>query len=142
MIIKPHSALVGSNVQLTVNAKLNRDIYELMKDYKGAVVITNYKTGEILASVSTPSFDVKHMDDYLDGEYELEDGALVNRATLGVYTPGSTFKIVTMVAALRYLPNVTEREFTCEGPLVFDKDTGKYLKNINYNELSDEEKAI
>ncbi len=141
MILHPNATLKGSNVELTINAKLCRDIYQLMEDYKGAVVITNYKTGEILASISTPSFDPKHMDDYLDGEYELEDGSLVNRAAMGVYTPGSTFKIVTLVAALRYLPKVTEREFVCTGPLVFEKNTGDFRNDIVYDELSDEEKA-
>ncbi|MBQ2662354.1 MAG: hypothetical protein IJF80_06865 [Clostridia bacterium] len=140
MILHPDSTLKGSNVELTIDSKLCRDIYELMEDHKGAVVITNYKTGEILASVSTPSFDPKKIKDYLDGDYELEDGALVNRATMGVYTPGSTFKIVTIVAALRYLPNVTEREFDCTGPLVFDKDTGKFRNGLTYSELTDDEK--
>ncbi|MBQ9832582.1 MAG: hypothetical protein IJO48_02510 [Clostridia bacterium] len=137
MLLDPKSTLKGSNVELTIDAKLCRDIYNLMEDYKGAVVITNYKTGEIIASVSTPSFDPKHMSDFLQGDYELEDGTLVNRAAMGVYTPGSTFKVVTLVAALRYLPNITAREFECSGPLVFERSSGKYMQRMQADETLD-----
>lgn len=129
---------VGSSVLLTVDSELCEYAYELMDDYWGAVVLMNYKTGEILASVSQPTFDPKYMEDYLNGEKELAASAMVNRVTMGRYTPGSTFKIVTMIAALRYLPGIENRTFNCDGALVFDKKTGKYLPNIH---VDDEEFA-
>jgi len=62
---------VGSSVLLTVDSELCEYAYKLMDDYWGAVVLMNYKTGEILASVSQPTFDPKYMEDYLNGEKEL-----------------------------------------------------------------------
>lgn len=50
---------VGSSVLLTVDSELCEYAYKLMDDYWGAVVLMNYKTGEILASVSQPTFDPK-----------------------------------------------------------------------------------
>ncbi len=125
---------VGSTVLLTADSELCEYAYSLMDDYWGAVVLMNYKTGEILASVSQPTFDAKYMEDYISGDKELASSAMVNRVTMGRYTPGSTFKIVTMIAALRYLPGIESRTFNCDGALVFDKTTGKYLPNIHVDD--------
>lgn len=121
----------GSDIRLTIDAQLCDYIYDVMDYYRGAVVVMNYKTGEILASVSQPIYDPEYMEEYLSGKKELDASAMVNRATMGRYTPGSTFKIVTMIAALKYLPGVTERTFECEGPLVFDKSTGRFLPDVS-----------
>ncbi|NCB31096.1 MAG: hypothetical protein EOM66_06775, partial [Clostridia bacterium] len=121
---------VGSSVMLTIDADLCDYAYDLMDDYWGAIVMLNYKTGEILCSVSQPTFDPNYMEDYIEGTRELAASAMVNRVTMGKYTPGSTFKTVTLIAALRYLPGVTERTFDCSGALVFDKQTGKFLPDV------------
>lgn len=121
---------MGSSVMLTIDAKLCDYAYDLMNDYWGSVVLLNYKTGEILCSVSQPTFDPNYMEDYIEGRKELAASAMVDRVTMGKYTPGSTFKTVTLIAALRYLPGVTERTFDCDGALVFDRETGKYLPDV------------
>lgn len=118
---------VGGNVSLSIDASLCVKAANLLDGHDGAIVLMNYKTGEILSMVSKPEFDNAKIDDYLAGDYEYADSALVNRATMGRYTPGSTFKLVTLVAALRYLPNVTERVFSCEGPIMFNSKTGAQL---------------
>ncbi|HWR22345.1 MAG TPA: penicillin-binding transpeptidase domain-containing protein [Feifaniaceae bacterium] len=123
--------VIGSDVVLTIDAKLSDAAYDAMNDYRGAVVVMNYKTGEILASVSQPTFDPKYVQEYLNGDRELDESAMVNRVTSGRYTPGSVFKVVTALAAIRYLPGVTERTFTCDGPLAFDEKTGRYLPNVH-----------
>jgi len=125
---------VGSTVLLTIDADLNEYAYDLMDDYWGSVVLMNYKTGEILASVSQPTFDPNYMEDYLSGDKELAASAMVNRTTMGRYTPGSTFKIVTLIAALRYVPDIYTRTFNCDGALVFDRDNGKYLPDVRVND--------
>lgn len=129
----------GNNVQLTLDAELCKYIYDTMADYEGAVVLMNYKTGEIIASVSKPAFDPKYMADFLQGKVDWDDSALVNRVNMGKYTPGSTFKIVTMIAALRYLDGVQDRIFVCEGPLVFEGDTLKYLSDVHITAEEDEQ---
>lgn len=119
----------GNNVELTIDAALSRYAYETLDGMDGAVIVMNYKTGEVLCAVSSPSFSLENMAQYASGEYTPEDGSLVNRATMGRYTPGSTFKIVTAIAALRYLPNARTRTFSCDGEIVFETDSGRLVED-------------
>ena len=115
----------GEDITLTIDAELNRYAYQLLGENDGAVIMMNYKTGEILCMTSSPAFDPEKMEDYSSGEETLSDGAMVNRATMGRYTPGSTFKLITAVAALRYLPDAENHVFVCDGPLAFNASTGE-----------------
>lgn len=70
----------------------------------GAVIALDVRTGEVLAAASAPSFDPREGVDGFSVEYyrSLEESrALWNRALIGRYPPGSTFKLVTAVAAMR-----------------------------------------
>ena len=103
----------GDDVQLTISERLSRYISaQFPAGKRGAVVVLNYRTGEILAMVSMPQFDPTDMDDALSDE---EAGALINRATQGLYPPGSTFKIVTLASALTNLPDLEDFSFDCTG---------------------------
>lgn len=125
------SVRYGSDVSLTVDAQLARRAYKLMDDYWGCIAVMNYQTGEILASVSQPTFDPEEMESYLSGEKSLAGSAMVNRFIMGRYTPGSTFKLVTLVSALRHVGGVEDMTFACEGPLAFEMGSGKYLPAIS-----------
>lgn len=137
----------GNDVLLSIDSELCSYIYEEMGSYKGSVVVLNYKTGEMLASVSSPGYDAENPDAYRyatdeEKRQDQEDGdtsALVNRATMGQYTPGSVFKLVTAAAALRYLPDAAERTWDCSGPLVFDAESGKYLPDVLVTPEQDQE---
>ena len=111
----------GDDVHLTISAELSAYIAEQFPSgYAGAVAMINYQTGDTLALVSLPNFDP------LDVSAAFEDesaGALVNRATQGLYTPGSTFKIVTLASALENLPGAAGRVFNCTGTLPVDRTT-------------------
>ena len=103
----------GDNVQMTISERLSRYISaQFPQGKRGAVVVLNYKTNEILAMVSMPQFDPTDMDDALSDE---EAGALINRATQGLYPPGSTFKIVTLASVLTNLPDLESFTFDCTG---------------------------
>ena len=103
----------GDDIQLTISERLSRYISEQFPEGKrGAVVVLNYKTNEILSMVSMPQFDPTDLDAALTDE---EAGALINRATQGLYPPGSTFKIVTMASALENLPDLEDFGFDCTG---------------------------
>lgn len=87
----------GSDVVLTVDVELSKAIYQAMGKNNGSVVLMNYKTGEILASISKPGYDPLKADEIAKDE---SSTALFNRATMGKYPPGSTFKIITATAIL------------------------------------------
>lgn len=94
---------------------LQNAAYNALGDNKGAVVVMEPSTGKILAMVSKPSFDPNNVSENWDALNNDENSSLLNRATLGQYTPGSTFKLVTTLAFMRQNPdynnyrlNVTE----------------------------------
>ncbi len=108
----------GDNIRLTVDSELTRYIAEEFPSGKrGAVVVLNYKTGEILSMVSKPEYDPQNLGNRSDAE--AEDTAYLNRALQGLYTPGSVFKIVTTAAVLENLSGITDREMVCEGRRAF-----------------------
>lgn len=86
----------GNNITLTIDAQLQREAASLIEGKKGAVVVSDPQTGEILVLASSPSFNPEQVADYLTSK----DQPFFNRAISGVYPPGSTFKIVTATAGL------------------------------------------
>jgi peptidoglycan glycosyltransferase len=101
----------GGNVQLTINPAVQQAAYNAMtaKGYTGAVVAMNPKTGEILAMVSTPSYDPNQLASH-DGTAQQNawnsftndpKNPMLNRAISETYPPGSTFKLVVASAELQ-----------------------------------------
>lgn len=112
----------ADDVYTTIDVNLQEVCYKALGVFKGAIVVTNPKTGEILAMVSKPDYDPNTIDrDWY--ELTLDDGSseLVNRATQGLYPPGSTFKIVTALEYIRENPDSYQNYgFSCSGH--FDAD--------------------
>ena len=106
----------GNDITLTIDADLCATAYNALNGRKGAVGVYNYKTGEILCMVSTPTYDPYNKPTDIDsdttGKYE---AIYLNRFLSGVFTPGSTFKIVTSISALENIPDINSRTFTCTG---------------------------
>lgn len=95
----------GADVVLTLDMSLQEVAEEALGDRKGAVVAGDPKTGAIFAMVSHPSFDPNLFSEGISHETwkslaESKDHPLTNRALMAQYPPGSTYKIVTAVAAL------------------------------------------
>ena len=107
----------GATLALSIDAELCRVAYEALDGRKGAVLLSDYTTGEILCMVSSRSFDPDIGIDPADPAYE---GAYLNRCISAAYTPGSVFKLVTTAAAIERIPNLAERRFTCTGSTVAD----------------------
>jgi len=97
----------GNNVVLTLNAGAQALAQHLLGNQCGAVVAMNPRTGAVYVLASSPSYDPNLIDE--PGGYAKVlkirgvcggSSALLNRATDGLFTPGSTFKMVTAAAAL------------------------------------------
>ncbi len=109
----------GSGVMLTVDSRIQRICENAMKLYeirKGAVVVMNALTGEILAMASAPSFNQNDVVSYLNDE----DSALVNRA-ISSYSVGSVFKFVVAAAAIE--EDLDDFESFCTGSVTVGKTT-------------------
>ena len=82
---------------LTVSADVQRTALAALDGRKGTVGVYNYKTGEILCAVSSPTYDPDDVPD-VEGNPETYEGVYVNRFLHATYTPGSVFKLVTAAA--------------------------------------------
>ncbi len=107
---------VGQDLALTIDSDLQKEAFALLKDKRGAVVMLNPQTGEILAMASSPSFDPAHVEineRWDDMQNDARRQPLLNRALSEYYLPGSTLKTITAAAAIdSRLDNLT---FTCRG---------------------------
>ena len=104
----------GGTARLAIDAKLNVAAYEALAGRSGAVVVVNYKTGELLCNVSAPTFDPSNPSE-VDLDSTRYDGVYLNRAISSSYTPGSSFKLVTAAAAIENIPDISGRIFECNG---------------------------
>jgi peptidoglycan glycosyltransferase len=95
-----------SDLYLSLDIDLQRMAADLLGDQRGAIVAIEPSTGRILALVSSPTYNPNRIVDpntgrrYVATLQERDDSPLLNRATQGLYVPGSVFKIVTAIAGL------------------------------------------
>ena len=110
----------GVDIKLTIDADVCAEAYSAMGGNKGTVIVYNYETGEVVCMVSAPTYDPqnkpKDIDTNTSGKY---DGIYLNRAISGVFTPGSTFKVVTAICAIENIPDLYSRKFKCTGKKTF-----------------------
>lgn len=90
----------GNDLHLSIDQNIQNIVFNYLKGYKGSCVVMNPSTGQVLAMVSTPSFNPNTLDNDWNNLIQTTDGRLVNRATQGLYRPGSAFKIVTAASIL------------------------------------------
>lgn len=109
----------GGSVKMTVDAGLSRMALEGLGYRNGAVVMYNYKTGEVLCDVSAPYFDPSNVPGDIDTNPEY-DGAYLNKALSGTFTPGSIFKVVTTACALENISDIDSRTFQCSGKITIN----------------------
>lgn len=107
----------GDNVVTTLDLKLQKTAYEALGNRKGAVVVIEPSTGKILAMVSKSDYDPNTVDKNWEQLVEDKDGnsALLNRASQGLYPPGSTFKMVTALEYIHENKNYKSYEYECAG---------------------------
>lgn len=105
----------GGVAELTLSAKIQNTALEAMAGRKGTIAVYNYKTGEILCAVTTPTYDPDNIPD-IDGDTtDAYEGIYVNRFLQSTYIPGSIFKVVTAAAALDCVDGIENMTFHCSG---------------------------
>jgi len=125
----------GLDVRLSLDVDLQSTADELLKDKKGAAVLLNARTGEILVMASHPNIDPNNLDLSFSQWSINPDAPLLNRATQGLYPPGSAFGTFLLSANLSRttLPilqqtmevNFQEKPWGCSGAVA----AGKYTWN-------------
>lgn len=108
----------GENLTTTIDIDLQLAVEAAMSEYIGAAIALHVETGEVLAVVSRPGFDLNDLSPFLSFEVDRqirEKGAWLNRSIQGLYPPGSTFKLVTASAGLRHGFIEADTEINCPG---------------------------
>ena len=107
----------GNNVYTSLDVDIQEAAYKALGVYDGAVVVTEVSTGRVLAMVSKPDFDPNQIVEMWDSlQEDTESSVLLNRATQGLYPPGSTFKIITALEYIRENPDTYNKySYVCNG---------------------------
>lgn len=108
--------------KLTLSAQVQKTALEAMGSYSGTVAVYNYKTGELLCAVTTPTYDPDHVPDIAGDTTGAYEGVYLNRFIQSVYIPGSIYKIVTLAAALETIPDVESQTYYCSGSYTVGAD--------------------
>lgn len=132
---------IGNNIITTLDVDAQKSASDALGNNSGAVIVLEPETGKILAMVSKPDFNPNQINEIYD---ELianeEETSLNNRATMGLYTPGSTFKIFTLLEFIRENKDTYENyTYQCTGSITTDGITVSCFNNTvhgNENLLS------
>ena len=121
----------GEDIKLTIDGELQEKVYNIFKDSESAVVIMDYRTGELLTLVSTPTYDANK---FIVGLSEEEWNNLQNDKKtplftryLASYAPGSSIKPI--VASI----GLSRKDFTAEDD--FGKSTDKWQKDESWKDM-------
>ena len=112
----------GGTLTLTIDARYNYEAYQALNGHAGTVAVYNYKTGEVLCMVSSPSYDPLHVPEDIETNGRWK-GAYLNRFLSSTFTPGSVYKTVTLAAALETVPDLESRTWNCAGSLRIGEET-------------------
>ena len=120
--IEKNDGVLGERVDLSIDARLQSKAFELLGEESGAVVLMDVHNGEILAFVSTPSYDPNLMvtgisNDDWKALLNNERHPLTNKVIAGQYSPGSTFKMIVALAGLESGAIKPETRFFCAGKM-------------------------
>ena len=116
-----HRRTVGSDITLTVDARVQQAAVDALGGAPGAIVALDPKTGAVLALASAPSYDPNGLEAGWEKLVQDQSRPLFNRATQSAYTPGSTFKLITAAAAVDLGLVEPNAKFRCTTPIDVDK---------------------
>lgn len=127
----------GDNVITTLDVDLQQVAYDALGNYRGAAVVMEASTGKILTMVSKPSYDPNKILKNWERLIADDDSKapLLNRATQGLYPPGSTFKVLTALEFMRENPDFRQYQYECVGSMEFDGMTIHCHNNKKHGNL-------
>ncbi|MDJ1651440.1 MULTISPECIES: FtsW/RodA/SpoVE family cell cycle protein [Gordonibacter] len=127
----------GNDVTLTLNSKIQQAAQDALSGYSGACVVLDPDTGAVLGMASAPTYNAADFEALLQKAAENPDSGdstLLNRATQALYAPGSTFKIVTLSAALE--DDVAKEDTVYSSPGTMEIGNAP-VTNFNKNDYGD-----
>lgn len=130
----------GTNVTLTIDAKVQKVADKLLEGKKGAIVAMDVQTGDIIAMSSGPTFDPNIFTSEISKEdwsdlTNVKEEKLSNRVLQGAYPPGSVFKIFVAAAALSEGVVTPNERITCNGALQFGRRSFRCHKHSGHGSV-------
>ena len=112
--------LQGNSIKTTLNIDMQKACLDALGDYEGSVVLLDATTGDILSMVSKPFYNPNEIVDLWDDIKNSDKGILLNRATQGLYPPGSVFKVFTLGEYIdSHKKSYLDYTYNCEGTIKF-----------------------
>ncbi|MDO4437660.1 MAG: FtsW/RodA/SpoVE family cell cycle protein [Coriobacteriaceae bacterium] len=109
----------GNSVQLTLDSRIQQAAENALAGRKGAIVVLDPRTGAVLAWASAPAYDNANIQQAIESANASggADTSMFDRATQALYTPGSTFKVVTLASALENGAATLQSRFDSPGTM-------------------------
>lgn len=128
------STVEGTDVHLTIDHRLQSAAHRELSGSRGAILVVQVATGDVLAMASQPTFDPNRIEEQWAELLANPDAPLVNRATQGQYPPGSVFKLITAAAGLDIGAVEPSQRHRHDADLVVD---GFRIRNSNHPQLTE-----
>ena len=122
----------GSTVSLTINSQIQKAVEQALEGYTGAIVVLNPKTGAVLAKASSPTYSNDELSTVVSGG----GSQMLDRATQALYAPGSTFKTVTLAAALDSGIATLDTEYEAPSSIEIGNAEVTNYKNNDYGKIT------
>lgn len=138
------ATIKGDDLILTIDKDAQRVAEDAFKDKRGAVVAIEPSTGEILAFLSAPEYNLEDFAKVTSNEVWRDlntnpERPMFNRASMSTFAPGSTFKMISAIAALEEGIIDTNFRITCNGGYQFGD---RYFKCLHVHGTVDVETSI
>ena len=126
----------GNSLVTTLDTALQEAASQAMGLYEGAIVVMEPATGKIFAMVSKPDFDPNRISEEWESLNAEGSSVLLNRASQGIYPPGSTFKIITALEYIREHPDDWQNySYTCSGSYTHGENTIRCFHGSSHGRL-------
>ena len=139
-ILSEKPSISGETIQLSIDFDLQSFAHNLMKGKKGAIVVLDIRTNEVILLYSGPTYDLNSFVPYISNE-EWEklanngDNPLMNRVIEGGYPPGSVFKVLVALAGLQEGKITPEKTFYCNGSMTYGSFKYKCWKKYGHGKI-------
>ena len=124
----------GNDVKLTINSTIQQAAEQALDGFNGACVVIDPETGAVLALASSPSYNASDIESILSSGSD--SSALYNRATQALYSPGSTFKMVSLTTVLENNVATESSVFSSPGEMTIGNGKVNNFGNYSYGEIT------
>ncbi len=128
---------LGNGIVTTLDVKLQDACYKALGDYDGSIIIMEATSGNVLSMVSKPDYNPNDISKIWNDIKADDNGVLLNRATQGLYPPGSVFKLFTLGEYIAsHSSSYKDFLYTCEGSVSFTDFTMRCSNKKAHGELN------